>query len=243
MKPSPLFTNIASGEEFYDDVNKASIKGISIKTFILLFVAAAVAVVTAIFLPTMLENNPYGLYIALAVSSIVGFISVMIGRMSERKAKYFGVIYAVCEGLFIGTLSRIVEEYIPGISFAAVFSTLIIYFIVLTLFSVGILKPNSGFKKFAVGICFAALALVIFTSIYNIFAPIENLAVLIIIEAFLLFYGVITLIMNFTEAYAVVQAGCSKDSEWCVALGMTVSLIYIYIEIIRLVLIIASNKD
>ena len=74
--------------------------------------------------------------------------------------------------------------------------------------------------------------------------PIQNLCVLIAIEAFLLFYGVIALILNFMEASAMVEAGCSKNSEWCVALGMTVSLIYIYLEILRLIVLISgSRKD
>ena len=244
MKPSPLFSTVASGEKYYDDVNNASIKGVSIKTFILLGIAVVVAVLTAIFLPTILESNPYGLYVALCVSSVVGFITVMIGRMSERASKYCGCIYAVCEGLFIGTLSRIVEEFLPGTSVIAVFSTLIIYFIVLALFSMGIIKNSNGFRKFALAICFSALALVLFTSIFNIFMPIQNLGVLIAIEAFLLFYGVIALILNFMEASAMVEAGCSKNSEWCVALGMTVSLIYIYLEILRLIILISgSRKD
>ena len=42
----------------------------------------------------------------------------------------------------------------------------------------------------------------------------------------------------------MVEAGCSKNSEWCVALGMTVSLIYIYLEILRLIILISgSRKD
>lgn len=242
MKPSPLFSTVSSGEKYYDDVNKASIKGVSIKTFILLGIAVVVAVLTAVFLPTILESNPYGLYVALLMSSIVGFISVMIGRSSERASKYCGIIYSVCEGLFIGTLSRIIEDILPGASYIAVFSTLIIYFIVLALFSMGIIKNSTGFKKFAIAICFSALALVLFTTIFNIFMPIQNIGVLIAIEAFLLFYGVITLILNFMEANQIVEAGCSKNSEWCVALGMTVSLIYIYIEILRLIVLIAANK-
>ena len=241
MRPSPLYSGVSTSTDFYD-VDRASMKGVSIKTFIFLGIAAIVAVITAIFLPTMLEANPYGLFFVLMFASIVGFISVLVGRSSERAAKYCGIIYSVCEGLFIGTLSRIIEEVLPGASIVAVFSTLIIYFVILSLFSMGIIKPSNGFVKFALGFAFAAIALVLFTSIFNIFLPIENLGILIAIEAFLLIYGVITLILNFMEASCVIEAGCSKNSEWCVALGMTVSLIYIYIEILRLIMLIVTSK-
>lgn len=242
MRTSPLYSGISTSTDYYD-VDRASMKGVSLKTFLFLGIAAIAAVLTAIFLPTMLEANPFGLYFVLMFASIIGFVCVMIGRMSENAAKYCGIIYAVCEGLFIGTLSRIIEEVLPGASFVAVFSTLIIYFVVLSLFSMGILKPSNGFVKFAMGFGFAAIALVLFTSIFSIFVPIENIGILIAIEAFLLIYGVITLILNFMEASSVIQAGCSKKSEWCVALGMTVSLIYIYIEILRLIMLIVSSKN
>ena len=70
------------------------------------------------------------------------------------------------------------------------------------------------------------------------------MGLMIFIEAFLLIYGVITLSFNFQEAQYVVQSGASKGAEWCVALGLMVSLIYIYLEIVRLLmLIIASRRD
>ena len=62
-------------------------------------------------------------------------------------------------------------------------------------------------------------------------------------EAFLLLYGVITLTFNFAEAQAVVESGCSKNAEWSVALGLLVSVVYIYVEVLRLISYIAMSKD
>jgi uncharacterized YccA/Bax inhibitor family protein len=65
------------------------------------------------------------------------------------------------------------------------------------------------------------------------------LGMLIGIELFLLIYGAITLGLNFAEAQAVVERGASKDAEWSVSLGLMVSVVYIYVEILRLVYYIA----
>ena len=62
-------------------------------------------------------------------------------------------------------------------------------------------------------------------------------------EFFLLVYGVITLSLNFQEAQMVVQLGASKNSEWSVALGLMISIVYIYVEILRLLVLLLANKD
>ena len=100
LRQSPLFSNIQTGEAVYDDVDRATYKGITVKTCILLLVSVIIAAFIAFALPTILTNNPTTFYVTLGISSIVGFIAVMVGRLSERRAKYASMIYAVCEGLF-----------------------------------------------------------------------------------------------------------------------------------------------
>jgi uncharacterized YccA/Bax inhibitor family protein len=62
----------------------------------------------------------------------------------------------------------------------------------------------------------------------------------IAVEVVLLIEGVISLVFNFAEADSVIKAGCSKNAEWCVSLGLSISLIFIYIDILRLIFYIAA---
>lgn len=249
MKQSPLFSNVQTDNVFYDEAERASYKGITLKTFILLAIAALVGGLTAAFLPRIIESGNYtSFYIALAISSVVGFISVMVGRMSPSKAKYFCAVYAICEGLFLGSLTCIVSLYVPHVASIAIFSTLVIFAVMLTLFGTGILRVGSKFRKFCFAFSIGAIALVLFSTIFSIctgsyLTSSEYFGIYIGIELFLLIYGIITLGLNFSEAQYVVEAGADKNSEWQVALGLTVSLIYIYVEIVRLLLLFASNRD
>ena len=243
MRPSPLFSNIKTGEAIYD-IEKASYKGIAIKTSFLLAMTIVVAILIAYFLPTILLNNPDGLYVALLVGSIVGFISVMVGRISNKAAKYCGVIYAACEGLFLGVLSAILEVYAPGVATLSIFSTLIIFSIMAVLFFSGIIRVGTVVRRLIISLGFCALALVLFVSIYTIFAgPITNVGLLLGLEAFLLIYGVFTLLLNFDEAKRVVDYGASKDAEWSVSLGLMVTLIYIYVYLIRILSVVLRNRN
>ena len=244
MKQSPLFSNIQTGEAVYDDVDHATYKGITVKTVILLLIAVLIAAVVAFALPTILANNPTTFYVTLVVSSIVGFISVIVGRMSERKAKYASVIYAVCEGLFLGSLSAIVEAYVPGVVATAVFSTIVLFAVMLTLFATGVIRVGSKFRSICLGLTLGAIAIILMVSLFSLFIDYQTyFNIMIGVEVFLVFYGVITLSFNFAEANAVVAMGASKDAEWSVALGLLVSIIYIYIEVLRLLALIAARSD
>ncbi|MDE6407623.1 MAG: Bax inhibitor-1/YccA family protein [Anaeroplasmataceae bacterium] len=244
MKQSPLFSNIQTGEAVYDDVDRATYKGITVKTVILLLISVLIAAVVAFALPTILTNNPMTFYVTLIVSSIVGFIAVIVGRSSERKAKYASVIYAICEGLFLGSISAIVEAYVPGVVATAVFSTVVLFAVMLTLFATGVIRVGSKFRAICFGLTLGAVAIILMVSLFSLFIDYQTyFGVMIGVEVFLVFYGVITLALNFAEANAVVSMGASKDAEWSVALGLLVSIIYIYIEVLRLLALIAARSD
>ncbi|MDE5855967.1 MAG: Bax inhibitor-1/YccA family protein, partial [Anaeroplasmataceae bacterium] len=194
MKQSPLFSNIQTGEAVYDDVDRATYKGITIKTVILLLISVLIAAVIAFALPTILTNNPTTFYVTLIVSSIVGFISVIVGRTSERKAKYASVIYAICEGLFLGSISAIVEAYVPGVVATAVFSTIVLFAVMLTLFATGVIRVGSKFRSICFGLTLGAIAIILMVSLFSLFIDYQTyFGIMIGVEVFLVFYGVITL--------------------------------------------------
>ncbi|MGM9969248.1 MAG: Bax inhibitor-1/YccA family protein [Anaeroplasma sp.] len=244
MRQSPLFSTVRTGEVCYDEVRRASYKGIGAKTFILLGVSIIVAVLTAVFLPQMLMNNYGGFYALLIASSIIGTIAVFVGRLNYNAAKYAGVIYSACEGVFLGTLTALVELYAPGIATIAVFSTLVIFSVMAILFFSGILRVGTKFRRFIFAFSLCALSLVLFVSLFSLFGGgIQNWGALVLIEGVLLLYGVLTLLLDFDEARFVVDAGAEKNAEWTVALGMVVSLIYIYVQLLRFLLLFVRDNN
>ena len=241
MRQSPLFSNIKTGEAFYDEVECATYKGIAIKTFILLAITTIVGGAVSYYLPEIVLNNPSSFSLLIVVTSIVGFIAVMIGRLSSKNAKYASVVYSVCEGVLLGTITTYVSFYVEGAAVIAIFSTLVIFAVMLTLFTTGILRVGSKFRRFCFAFTLGAIALTLFTSIASLFITNLNtyLDLAITVEAALLIYGAITLGLNFAEAQSVVERGASKDAEWSVSLGLMISIVYIYIELLRLIYLLA----
>ena len=240
-----LFSKIDTSSSYYDEVDRASVKGIILKTVILLLLTATTAAMIFAFLPEMLNDESkvlpfYGLLIGAA---IIALICGIAGRFETRATKYLTVIYALAEGITVGFLTRLVEFYVPSAGLIALTATFSIFAVVLVLYSVGILKATTRLFGILIAILIGALLLSITSFIAWFFVSDHTyFLICIAVEVLLLIEGVISLVFNFAEADSVVKAGCSKNAEWCVSLGLAISLVFIYVEILRLILYIAASN-
>ena len=71
----------------------------------------------------------------------------------------------------------------------------------------------------------------------------NNTGLVILISVIVLIYGALMLAMDFERVKSIVANGFDKRYEWMAALGLMVTLIWIYIEALRLLAIIASRRD
>lgn len=259
MAKSRLFSNIKTNDQMetsYSEVrneNLASYKGITIKTAFSIGLTIIAAVLVAfmfrqIFTGTLTEDELatklLQLLGILAACSVIGFISVIVGRLSVKAARFATPIYAVCEGALVGSLSMICEMYIPGVVGIALVSTIICFVVMLALFASGIIRNQSKFRSFVIAFGASLILGIIAFYIISLFSNFTlSPAAMLAIEVLFLLYGCFSLLLNFMECTAVVKAGCDKSYEWSVSLGLLVTIIYIYVEILRIAMIFASNKD
>ena len=253
MKQTPLFTKVETSSAYLDNDDRATIGGIVGKTGFLAGLTAIVAIIVAVSLTRTLEYHASTFFAILIISIILSFIFVLVGRLSTAAARVCSVGYALTEGVFVGTATRIVEEYVSGAGIICVFATLIIYGVLLVLYGSGFLRVDTSkgqsilkyLGRMMLACLIVGITLIIFTVIVQIIRGYKSsdLLIYIAIEIILLFYGVFSLSLSFGEASAVISLGCSKKSEWQVALGMEVSLIYIYIRMLYLILWIAERRN
>lgn len=252
MMKTRLFSNIDAGTGEY--VDQASYKGITLKTLFSLLLAILSAVIVgvsfrSIFQSDLTENEItqklIKLITMLSISSIVGFISVMVGRMNVKAARICTPIYAVCEGMFVGTISMMGELYYSGIVLIACVATFSCFGVMLALFGSGIIRNHTKFQLFGIAFGSSLIVGLLITMLCSIFVPAisSNFWFLFIIECLFLVYGCISLLMNFIECTQIVKAGCDKSYEWSASLGLLVSILYIYVEIIRIAMILLDRRD
>lgn len=240
-KLNPVFSGIRVEEGISE---AATIKGVALKTFILLGIALA----SALFAITYGLNsilNP-AVYIVVVLGALICGI---VGQVSANAAKVSSVIYAVCEGALLGLLSGLHELIHPGIVVSAVLVTFTIFGVMLLLYSTEIIKVTGRFIRimYTLGITILVMSLIYLISALvspgNILvsALTANPAMLILVSGFILLYGAFMLALDFEQVKMTVANGFDKRYEWMAALGLMVTLVWIYVEVLRLLAIFADR--
>lgn len=241
-KLNPVFSRIKT-DEFVTDV--ATIKGVAIKTFILLGIAILSAVL-GIVNGGLVYNNPI-----ILISVVIGaLVCGIVGQVSARAAKVCSILYSVCEGLMLGLVSFVFEAAIGGIVLSAVLITFTIFGIMLLLYSTNIIRVTGRFVKamMAIGISILVISLIYTISYFinpeNILITTlaNNTGLLVLVSGLVLLYGAFMLALDFEHVNVIVANGFDKRYEWMASLGLMVTLIWIYVEVLR-ILAIFANRD
>ena len=222
-------------------IENATFLGLGLK--ILYFLAITiVSAFAGIFLAITFPE----VYIIILLSSLVtGFISAILAMSQFKLSLVFGTLYCIGEGMFLGVLSAIAEAFIPGIVVSVICATLSVVVVCGLLFVTRLIRVTNKFYRFlmtaGVGFIIAVLLVNILSWVNlidasNIFLNIGICAISILIASFFL-------ISDMEQAYQLVKNGGPKACEWMVAFGISYTVLWIYIELLRLAIIIFGNRN
>lgn len=225
-------------------------KGTAMKSLLLLIMVLAGASYTwKIFYEAI---NPASVQPWLWGGAIGGFVVALIISFKPNMAQYLAPIYAVLQGLFLGAISAMFNqafaESAPGIVINAVLLTMVTAFVMFLIYRSGLIKVNDKFIRI-ISIAVGAVALYYFvTIILSLFGV--NLVMLhnsgpLSIGISLVIIGVaaFSLMLDFNFIEKASAAGAPKYMEWYGAFGLMVTLIWLYLEIIKLLAKFAGSRD
>lgn len=244
----PSFSTIETGRTGFNEFEKeekATYKGIGIKTIFMFLLAVISGSISA----ALIYSAEFAvLMVLMFVGAIAALIAALIGLNNPKAAKVCSVIYALGEGIGLGMIVCLAELAYPGIGFAAILSTLAIFFVILMFFSMGYVKSSSKLRVFVLSVLIGSVLVSLVVGISSIFT--DTLANLffgtstfaLILAVIMLVVSALALIIDFDNASVVVNSGASKNAEWQVSLGLMISVVYIFYRVIRVLLIIAANS-
>ncbi|MGL4364030.1 MAG: Bax inhibitor-1/YccA family protein [Bacteroidales bacterium] len=169
---------------------------------------------------------------------IGGIIFSLIAIFNPRRSTWAAPLYAICEGLFLGAISAIFDFQTKGIAFQAVVLTLAVLFLMLSLYRMGVIKVT---EKLRSGIIVATGGVAIFYLITWIIGMFTNISFLhdsspISIGISLLIVGIaaFNFLLDFDFIEKGAQNGAPKYMEWFGAFGLMLTLVWLYLEMLRL---------
>ncbi|GAB2568381.1 Bax inhibitor-1/YccA family protein [Microlunatus antarcticus] len=205
-------------------------------------VTIAVLVITAALAWNFVPDSLY--FPAMILSALVGFGVVLLVSFRRVVSPALVVLYAAIEGVFIGMISKVFESVYTGIVAQAVVATFVAAGVTLAAYKFFNIRVTAKFTKivFISTAAFAGLMLVnfIFSLVTGsgglrsgITGPVSGLSLLVSAVAIVL--AVLNLILDFDYVERGVEMGAPASESWRAAFGLTVTMVWLYIELLRLI--------
>jgi uncharacterized YccA/Bax inhibitor family protein len=173
------------------------------------------------------------------IALLVAFGLAMACIFAPRTAPITAPLYAIAEGVFLGAISKVYETEWNGIVVQAVLATVAVFVVCLALYVSGAVKVTNKFI-FVVLAATAGIFLLYFASfLLSIFGVDltfwnEPSALGIGISVVICFVAALNLFVDFELIRRMVIAGAPKGMEWYGAFGITVTIVWLYLELLRL---------
>jgi uncharacterized YccA/Bax inhibitor family protein len=214
-----------------------TIQGTVDKTAILL----AVVVVAAIW-PWKLffdTRNPELLLPWLGIGAIGGFVIAMVTIFKKTWAPATAPIYAACEGLVLGSTSALFEMRYPGIVLQSVALTFGVLLTLLVAYKTGAIRATESFKRGVIAATGAIVLVYLGTFVLGLFGV--NVGFMhsssplgIGISLVVVIIAALNLVLDFDLIEQGAKGGAPKYMEWYGAFALLVTLVWLYLEILRL---------
>lgn len=232
-----VLTRSAGQINFGGEEAAATVSGTTTKSLLLV----ALTMVTGYWSMVFTRNYIYAnmaaptllIYGSLIAALIVAFVTIFKPQYSPVTTP----VYAVLEGVALGSLSSMFELKFPGIVTTAVLSTFVVVLCMLFLWKTKLIVPTARFRAVVtgatVGICVLYLINMLFALFGATFLPSTG-AVSILISLVICTIAALNLVMDFENIQIACNEGLPKYFEYFNAFSLLVTICWLYIEILNL---------
>ena len=171
--------------------------------------------------------------------AIIGLILGIAIPFMKDKSPYLAPIYAFAEGAFISGISCFFENVYAGIVTQAISVTFLVVFAMAVLYRVGLIKATEKFRAviftatLAIGL-FYLISIILFFFKVNVPYFYSNSSLAIGVNVVIALVAALNLIIDFDNIDNGVRANLPSYFEWYCSFGLLVTIVWLYIEILRL---------
>lgn len=240
------------------DTGRMTVEDTVLKTFGLFAILLVTAVVGWIWtMSPVTAANPVPTMMPWIIGALGGFVLAMIITFTSRKTVRPGLIfaYAALEGLFIGGISAFFEFIWPGIVVQATIATLSVVGVTLALFASGKIRASAKATK----IFLIAMVGYLVFSLVNVMLMLFNVPIAggafgllsnkvagiplgLIIGVLVVIMAAYSLVLDFDSIQQGVRNGAPRQYGWLGAFGLMVTIVWLYVEILRIIAILRGNN-
>ncbi|MFD7560177.1 MULTISPECIES: Bax inhibitor-1/YccA family protein [unclassified Streptomyces] len=189
-------------------------------------------------------GKSYGIAIGAA---LVAFVLAMVQSFKRKPVPALILGYAALEGVFLGVISAATSTYFgAGVVIQAVMGTMCVFAAVLLAYKMGWIRVNRRFTGFVMAAALGFILLMVANSLFAVFGGGDGLGFRsgglgIVFGIIGVLLGAAFLAMDFKQVEDGVTYGAPREEAWLAAFGLTLTLVWIYLELLRLFQILSGD--
>ncbi|KAF2779653.1 Bax inhibitor-1/YccA family protein [Streptomyces coelicoflavus] len=189
-------------------------------------------------------SRSYGIGIGAAV---IGMVLALVQSFKRKPTPALILSYAAFEGVFLGVVSSVVDNRIAdGAAMQAVIGTMAVFAGVLIAYKAGWIRVNRRFYGFVMAAALGFVFLMMVNLLFAVFGGGDGLgfrsgALGVVFGIVGIILGACFLALDFKQVEDGLAYGAPREEAWFAAFGLTLTLVWIYLEFLRLIAILNSN--
>ena len=226
-----------------------TIDSVVVKTAISLAVVIVAAAITWVMSPTVDQNSDpsalSGLIAALTIGSLGAFILSMVNSFKRVISPALVLAFCAFEGVALGGISKMFNMWYPGVVPAAVIGTFGAFAGTLAVYKFFDIKVSTRFRTMVIAAMFGMVGISLFAVVLSLFGVnlgiFDNGALGLIFAVVGLALGVFMLVLDFDFVEQGIANQIPDREGWRAAFALTVSLVWIYTNLLRILAILRGN--
>lgn len=216
-----------------------TVDDVVIKTGLSLATALVTGVLSGIWAIGQAESRALGAVVgAMVVAMLVGFVLSMVIIFRRKPSGVMTLLYSAAEGVFLGALSGLFEMIYPGIVLKAIIGTAGVFAAMLVVYKTGAVKVTPRLTKWIIGATGGVFVMIFVDFLLGLFnvdlglssgGPLAILFSLVVIGV-----AAFNFLLDFDMADRMIREGMPSKWAWFAAFGLMVTLVWLYLEILRL---------
>jgi uncharacterized YccA/Bax inhibitor family protein len=192
------------------------------------------------------NGEVYAFPVWSTIGILVGFAAVLVSAFKPMLARFLGPIYAIGMGYALGAISKAYETWYDGIVVAAAGATIGVFLVMLLLYRTRLIKVTDRFRRIVIAATFGIMIFYAASFVISLFGGnvsfLTSSSWMSIGFSFLVAgLAAFNLALDFDFIERGAQQGYPKQLEWFAALGLVVTIVWLYLEILRLLAKLRQN--
>jgi uncharacterized YccA/Bax inhibitor family protein len=204
-----------------------------------------IALVTGIITAFAVLSGAISPFPPMIIGLVVGLVLSLIIIFKQLAKPALVLSYSAAEGVFLGAITGVFESLVPGIALQAIMGTALVFIVMLVVYKTGAIRVTPKLTKWIIGATVAAAGLMVINLLMSLFGVNMGLrdgsTMAIIFSIIVIGIAAFNFLLDFDMADQMIRNGMPSRYAWLAAFGLMTTLVWLYLEILRLLYYLNSD--